>query len=244
MIGFASEDDFRRVADAVKAVERDRGRSALSVPYSRAPAPAAPVFVDVATTTVATGYYDGHFLEWDEDAEEWVEQEECYVRDANGGSLAVGNYLGRVVGNYPDDTGRALVQVDAGAAAWFFALITGGSNAAGYSWKRINLTSPHSWVDATDPAPLTGSANAWRAPSNTPAVLPTGATGPPDIPVDQAVLIRPSPTVNGQFEVTPWGGLQTFSCTVVTNVACVSGSIVQTTKTLKIMGRDLAGSLD
>ena len=132
----------------------------------------------------------------------------------------------------PCATGHVIVSAtDAGGggAAWFWAEITGGTDAAGYSWKRKYLSAAATWSDATTPAPLTGTSNAYRAPSAL-------STSIPAVPSGQVLLIRPSPTLDGSYEIGPWGGRQ--AVTVVTAVSCVDGEIVVTTATLT--GRDLS----
>lgn len=125
---------------------------------------------------------------------------------------------------------------DAPTDPWFFARVTGGDDATGYSWQRVHLTSPHSWVDSSV-SPATGTNNAWRAPSNysfpsLPTISPT-----------QTMLMRPAADASGQYEMVPWGAMFDFSCEVVVDVACVAGVVTPTYKTLTVSGRDLTGSL-
>lgn len=115
----------------------------------------------------------------------------------------------------------------------FWGEVTGGTDAAGYSWKRKVQTAPGVWADATTGDPLTGTNDARRAPSN---------VTPPTIPVGQVVELTPSPV--GGYEVAAAGGVQTVVFeSVVTGVACVGGDLQVTTATLTISGRDLSASL-
>jgi hypothetical protein len=82
-----------------------------------------------------------------------------------------------------------------GGGGWFLARITGGSEP--YSWVKIRLKPDKTWEDV---AADFGTLNAIRSPS--------AGFVPPAIPIDQAVLIRPSPDVTDPplYELTPWGG--------------------------------------
>jgi hypothetical protein len=150
---------------------------------------------------------------------------------------------------------RAVVIVGQGGSGdEFDAEITGGSDAAGYSWKRVELTGANTWTDATEPAPLTGTNDAYRMPSASSSNLPA-------IPAGQVVPIRPSPTLAGKFEIRAWGGRQSSAGTVgpfLTDVSLslsasavcnVGGTITVTvtptltktysTQTLTVVARDL-----
>lgn len=178
--------------------------------------------------TAALSNGDGTFTDLPTDSEyEWGTTTGLPAREVNGDT---GVTAGTYVWVWPDPTNAGGYLFDGGSpgGGWFWAEVTGGSDAGGYSWKRKYLSAAATWSDATAPGPLTGTSNAYRPPS-------ADATGIPAIPSGQVVAIRPSPTLAGSFEIGPWGGRQ--SVTVVTNVACVAGSIVVTTKTL--YGRDL-----
>lgn len=108
MIGFATDDDFRRVARAVREAERGRPLLASDGPAAREPA-ACPVFVSVTGSPVSAGLYDATFVEWDEASAAWTANEACLARDASGGALAPGYYMGRVADESSD--GVPVVQI-------------------------------------------------------------------------------------------------------------------------------------
>ena len=119
-------------------------------------------------------------------------------------------------------------------ASGFWAEITGSSGTpVAYSWKRKVMTAPGTWADATEPAPLTGSSNAYRAPSN---------VDPPVIPNGQVVELRPSLTSDGDYEIHAVGGIQTQTFNIW-RYSCSSGSLVETEYTVTVKGRDLSVSV-
>lgn len=103
------------------------------------------------------------------------------------------------------------------AAAWQLARVVSGTDATGYLCNGTRLAGPDAWEDI----PGVVYNDCYRAPSN--EVFPDL----PTILPDQVVLVRPSPTLTGKHEITPWGAQ--------TSVAVMGADCVP--RTLK--GRDL-----
>jgi hypothetical protein len=108
VIGFTREEDFRRMAAAVRAVERDRGRVYGSTRSTGPRPPRRRCSSSSPARPSRPGVYNGNFAEWDENSAQWLANDACLVRGANGGALAPGTYLGRVADQSGD---LAVVQV-------------------------------------------------------------------------------------------------------------------------------------
>jgi hypothetical protein len=117
--------------------------------------------------------------------------------------------------------------------------VTGGTDAAGYSWVQTFLapTGGNMWVTTGG---LNGSANLWRLPSN------NSFSALPSIPAGQCTIAWRSKTRPCSWECPPWGGVLTasFTDTFLTNVTalCTGGNIMtlltSTTRTVRAWGRD------
>lgn len=144
--------------------------------------------------------------------------------------------------------------------AWTVAVPTAGSDAAGYTCKKVVMLTANTW---TFPTLSTIFLNCYRVPTNGVGTLPAGATSPrPDLVLDGGggtptgtfVLLRASPTLAGKYEIMPWGGIKSVSLgpvvTAVTGgtITCnadgtISLTVNVTTKTLIITGIDIQASL-
>lgn len=251
-VNFANPDDFKRMAKAVRAAEgmpRIVGQ----------PGPTVPVGSSHSMSHFrCTGAYNADAKGWPgvltyrnfesvSEPADWIDGEEVYAEEINGGDLESGRrYRCHVYGlkTWEEDVEGTVDSmfvlidktVDTDGGIW--VEITGGSAALGYSGKRVERTAGLTWADSTGPLPLTWTNKIFRSP------IVAGSA--PEIPVGH--VVRGYPSVNESIALdTSEAGRQTVTHVVVTDVTatCVAGSIVltKTTKTLTITGRDLTSSL-
>jgi hypothetical protein len=71
-----SGEAWARVQNAVKKVEG--GRAGL--PVGETPTYHFPAVPYRTTGPAVDGFYPGYIIAWDEDAEDWVDTEECYIK--------------------------------------------------------------------------------------------------------------------------------------------------------------------
>lgn len=71
-----SPEAWDRVGRAVRAVEGGNNR----VNNLGNDAFTLPAVVFKVTGAISGGYYPGKLLAWDQDAEDWIETEDCYIK--------------------------------------------------------------------------------------------------------------------------------------------------------------------
>jgi hypothetical protein len=99
-VGFSGED-ARRIAQAVRQVERDTG-SGTGPATDHAPQPPRVDLLKI-TSTITDGYYPARLLIWHDDTETWVLEDEIWVRGANGEAFYTNDYhQGRLAGAVND----------------------------------------------------------------------------------------------------------------------------------------------